>query len=170
MIIVSSRQDFTDSDKLLSDGHLIREIDLSNDNSKRTISVDDLVSEISKKHICILVHGYNNEFFEVCDAYEIIESKINNNLKGIYDEVIGYTWPGGDHKLEWWDAKSRANAVARRFRQLLETLSEKATIDIISHSLGARVSLKALKESSKKNNQKLLLHGRSCGQRSIRVR
>ncbi|MGN4986498.1 alpha/beta hydrolase [Aeromonas hydrophila] len=150
MIIVSSRQDFTNSDNLLSEGHIIREVDLSNDNAKRTLSMGDLVAEINGKRICILVHGYNNEFFEVCDAYQIMESKIHADLPGIYDEVIGYTWPGGDHKLEWWDAKSRANAVARRFRQLLESLSEKSNLDIISHSLGARVSLKALKEASKK--------------------
>lgn len=150
MIFVSSRQDFTNSDNLLPEGHIIREVDLSNDNTKKNLSMSDLVTEVSGKRICILVHGYNNEFFEVCDAYQIMEEKIHTDLPSIYEEVIGYTWPGGDHKLEWWDAKSRANAVARRFRQLLELLSEKSEIDIISHSLGARVSLKALKEASKK--------------------
>lgn len=150
MIIISSRQDFTNSDNLLSEGHIVREVNLTNDSTTKTYSIDQLVAKVSGKRICILVHGYNNEFFEVCDAYQIMESKILNDLPGVYDEVIGYTWPGGDHKLEWWGAKSRANAVARRFRQLLESLSEKSAIDLISHSLGARVSLKALKEASKK--------------------
>ncbi|WP_018609501.1 DUF726 domain-containing protein [Uliginosibacterium gangwonense] len=148
MIIVSSRRDFTNSDNLCQEEHIIREVDLKDDKTLNTYSTKELANAITGKNICILVHGYNNEFFEVCDAYQIMETEIHTNLPNTYDEVIGYTWPGGDHKLEWWDAKSRANAVARRFRQLLETLQNNSTIDIISHSLGARVSLKALKEAS----------------------
>lgn len=148
MIIISSRQDFTDSDNLLTAGHIIRQVDLATDTATRTLSDADLINEIRGKRVCILVHGYNNEFFEVCDAYQIMESKIHSDLPAAFDLVLGYTWPGGDHKLEWWDAKSRANAVARRFRQLLESLCAVSVIDLISHSLGARVCLKALKEAS----------------------
>lgn len=149
MIIISSRLDFTDSDNLLPSGHLIHQIDLTTDNSTKTYTPAELITEISGKRICILVHGYNNEFFEVCDAYQILDAKIQSQLAGIYDIVIGYTWPGGDHGLEWLSAKSRANAVARRFRHLLESLSESSSIDLISHSLGARICLKAFKEASK---------------------
>jgi len=148
VIIISSRQDFTDSENLLPDGHIIKDVELSTDNAIKTLTNADLVTAVEGKRICILVHGYNNEFFEVCDAYQIMESKIRSDLPTAFDLVIGYTWPGGDHKLEWWDAKSRANAVARRFRQLLESISNISTIDLISHSLGARVCLKALKEAS----------------------
>jgi predicted alpha/beta hydrolase family esterase len=50
--------------------------------------------------------------------------------------------------LEWWQGKSLANAVARLFRSLIEEMSNSASaVDLMSHSLGARVSLKALKES-----------------------
>ena len=148
MIIISSRDNFINSDRLLPEGHIIREVNLSDDSTIRTIELKDLLKELSGKRICLLVHGYNNEHEEVREAYEIIEKNINRILPEGYDEVIGYSWPGGDQKLEWWDAKSRANAVARRFRILLEQLSQKTIIDLISHSLGARVSLKAMKEAS----------------------
>jgi esterase/lipase superfamily enzyme len=148
MIFISSRDDFTNPDRLRPEGHLIKEINLSDDSTIRSVELNNLAEELSGKKICMLVHGYNNEHEEVREAYEIIEKNINSHLPGAYDAVIGYSWPGGNRALEWWDAKSRANAVARRFRMLLEQLSQQTTIDLISHSLGARVSLKALKEAS----------------------
>jgi esterase/lipase superfamily enzyme len=148
MIIISSRDDFINPDRLLPEGHLIKEIDMRDDSIVRSIELDELATELSGRKICMLVHGYNNEHEEVRDAYEIIEENISQALPGNYDAVIGYSWPGGDRKLEWRDAKARANAVGRRFRMLLERLSQNTTIDLISHSLGARVSLKAMKEAS----------------------
>lgn len=149
MIFISSRRNFTDPDYIYDNGHLIKEIDLETDNSIRDINTDELLNTLKNKSICILVHGYNNEYYEVCDAYEIIENQINNILPDQYQYIIGYCWPGGNNTLEWYDAKSRSNSVARKFRQILETLrSHVSSVDIISHSLGARVTLKALKESS----------------------
>jgi pimeloyl-ACP methyl ester carboxylesterase len=148
MIIISSRDDFINPDRLLPEGHLIKEIDMRDNSIVRSIELDDLAMELIGKKICLLVHGYNNEHEEVRDAYEIIEENIRLTLPGQYDEVIGYSWPGGDRKFEWRDAKARANAVGRRFRILLERLSQNTEIDLVSHSLGARVALKALKEAS----------------------
>lgn len=148
MIIISSRLDFTNPDALLSEGHIIKEIDISNDSTIREIYLSDLLTELQGKTICMLVHGYNNEHDEVRDAYQILEKNITSNNNFNYDLILGYSWPGGNRSLEWWDAKSRANAVARKFRLLLESISSNTKIDIISHSLGARVCLKALKEAS----------------------
>jgi pimeloyl-ACP methyl ester carboxylesterase len=148
MIFISSRDNFINPDRLLPEGHLIKEVDMNDDSIMRSIELDDLAIELTGKKICMLVHGYNNEHEEVRDAYEIVEENIRQILPGQYDEVIGYSWPGGDRKFEWRDAQARANAVGRRFRMLLERLSQNTTIDLISHSLGARVSLKALKEAS----------------------
>jgi esterase/lipase superfamily enzyme len=147
MIIISSRVDFTNPDLLLPEGHIIKEIDLSNDALIREINLETLLLELRGKTICLLVHGYNNEHDEVRDAYQILERNIKAKISS-YDLVVGYSWPGGNRSLEWWDAKSRANAVARRFRLLLESLSPQSQIDVISHSLGARVSLKALKDAT----------------------
>lgn len=148
MIIISSRKNFNDSDHLSTSGHLMKEIDLANDNVLRDLTMQDLVTELQGKTVLVLVHGYNNEQFEVYDAYKVIEDKINALAPGLYDYIIGYSWPGGDQGLEWWQGKSRANAVARLFRSLIEGISINANaVDLMSHSLGARVSLKALKES-----------------------
>lgn len=148
MIIISSRKDFDDPDNLSRDGHRIKEIDLANDTVVRDLTMQGLVTELQGQTVLVLVHGYNNEQFEVYDAYKVIEDKVNALTPGVYDAVIGYSWPGGDRGLEWWQGKSRANAVARMFRSLIEEMSNSVNaVDLMSHSLGARVSFKALKES-----------------------
>lgn len=150
MFIISSRKNFHDSDQLSNEGHQIREIDLSKDKTIKDLSPSALKNEIKGKNVLILVHGYNNEQFEVFDAYEIIENKINTLIPGVYDYVIGYSWPGGNEMIEWWQVKSRSNSVARLFRFLIEDLAESTSnLDLMSHSLGARVALKALKECEK---------------------
>lgn len=153
MIIISSRRDFNDPDHFCNEGHLIREIDLNTEKIlKNNLKFSQLKEIIKNKKTLILVHGYNNEQFEVYDAYQIIENNIKQFIPDIYDYIIGYSWPGGDHEWEWISGKKRANGTARKFRFLIEELSNQVnSLDIMSHSLGARVVLKALKESQKEN-------------------
>lgn len=150
MLIISSRKNFTNPDVLSKKGHQFREIDLASDSTLRKFSsLDDFISEITGKRALILVHGYNNEQDEVYDAYAVIEKMIGQHMADEFDLVIGYSWPGGDRGLEWWASKRRANAVARRFRFLIEALSPALqSLDVMSHSLGARVVLKAMKQAS----------------------
>ncbi|GAA6151615.1 alpha/beta hydrolase [Pseudoteredinibacter isoporae] len=148
MIIISSRKSFNNPDELSDVGHAYREIDFSNDSVVREMESHQLLTELTGKKVLMLVHGYNNEQDEVYDAYSVIEEKIDQHIAGEFDAVIGYSWPGGDKGLEWWTSKRRANAVARRFRFLIEELSKQTrSLDVMSHSLGARVVLKALKQS-----------------------
>ncbi len=151
MIIISSRENFDDPDNVSRVGHQIKEIDLTgNEQTAKDMSFGDLKEVVNRKRILVLVHGYNNEQFEVYDAYQIIESKIDELTPKPFDHVIGYSWPGGDRSLEWWQGKSRANSIARMFRLLLEYIAsscDSTDINIMSHSLGARVVLKALKET-----------------------
>ncbi len=149
MIIISSRKSFNNPDVLSDSGHEYREIDLSDDSLIRKIESEaQLLSELEEKRVLMLVHGYNNEQDEVYDAYSVIEKKVTHHLGEEFDLIIGYSWPGGDKGLEWWASKKRANAVARRFRFLVEKISAKtSSLDVMSHSLGARVVLKALKQS-----------------------
>ena len=151
MYIVSARADFSDPDVLSATGHGFREIDLASDAVVRTFGDAAAFGRaIAGQSVLLLVHGYNNEQDDVHDAYAVIEEHIDRHVAGAYDRVIGYAWPGGDMGLDWWASKKRANAVARRFRFLLEGLAgHAASIDIMSHSLGARVVLKALKRTER---------------------
>ncbi|SEM72322.1 hypothetical protein SAMN05216325_101254 [Nitrosomonas marina] len=49
------------------------------------ILLPDLLKELKSKNVLMLIHGYNNEQFEVYDAYQIIENRINKIIPGIYD-------------------------------------------------------------------------------------
>lgn len=148
MIIISSRKSFNDPDTLKAHGHKYKEIDFSTDLAIRELQEEELLNQISGKRVLLLIHGYNNEQDEVYDAYTVINDKISEHTHNKYDCVIGYTWPGGDKGIEWYASKSRANSVARRFRFLISALSQQADIlDIMSHSLGARVVFKALKQA-----------------------
>ncbi|MGR0480499.1 MAG: DUF726 domain-containing protein [Candidatus Electronema sp. V4] len=149
MIIVSSRQDFDDADRISKNGYAVKEINLANDTVSGTLSMQDLWAALHGKTALLLVHGYNNEQPQVHDAYSSILKRVNTLTPHLYDVVIGYSWPGGDQFLDWWRAKSRANHVALLFHSLLEEAGRHtAALDVMSHSLGARVCLGALKKSA----------------------
>ncbi len=148
MLIISSRKKFNDPDTLKAHGHKFKEIDFLTDQPIRELQEDEFLNEISGKKVLLLVHGYNNEQDEVYDAYTVINDKVLEHTKDKYDLVLGYTWPGGDKGIEWYSSKSRANSVARRFRFLITAISQSVDcMDVMSHSLGARVALKAMKQA-----------------------
>ena len=162
MIIVSSREGGTNPSKK-SDGLLLRREKVSDrreysDNQEDFIPITEDQSALDQclqgngenagggsKEVLILIHGYNNKQNDIYRAYIQIEEKIKHK----YSCVIGYVWPGGDHALHWWDAKGKAGRVAGQFSELLDLLKAKGcTVDVMTHSLGAKVCLQALKSKS----------------------
>lgn len=145
MILISARENFW-SDTKLAVVDKIKNVDLNGDKKSKDINEEKFLSEISGKRVLVLVHGYNNEPEDVHNAYAIIESKIAKLTANQIDQVIGYIWPGGDDPLDYFAAKRRANALARRFGIWLQKMEgNNATIDLMGHSMGVRVILKALK-------------------------
>lgn len=145
LYIISSRSDFFDSDHLLQSGHSYGKMSLTDSKYRLLDGFEELKKVIANSRVLLLVHGYNNEHDEVLDAYQIVKRHVTAQLADQYDHVLGYSWPGGDYRSEWFAAKSRANAVSVRFRTLTESIAQTAvSLDIMSHSLGARVVLKAL--------------------------
>ena len=109
------------------------------------ISLADVRDFVSGKSVLLLVHGYNNEFADIVRAYDIIQSKVSTYLDDWYDAVIGFSWPGGDSPVDWYGPKRRAGVVGPRLAQFLRQISpHTGSIDLMSHSLGARVVLGAL--------------------------
>ncbi|MEM9770751.1 MAG: alpha/beta hydrolase, partial [Cyanobacteria bacterium P01_D01_bin.73] len=150
MLIISARRNFSNSDYFSDNTFSVREIDLQSDTVINGNITNDQFSEMVKgKKVLLLVHGYNTEEDEVYDAYAVIERRIEHHFNDVYDLVLGFSWPGGDQAWEWKQAKSRANGAGRRLRFLLESMHCEV-IDIMSHSLGGRVVLKALKYSGRK--------------------
>ena len=150
MLIASARKGFDDSDRLLQKSkHQYKDINLRNGRVTKDFADEaDFLHGLTGKRVLLLVHGYNSKQENIYGAYRLIAQQIEQMVPGQYDAVIGYIWPGGDHFLEWWMAKRRANSVARRFAALLNSISNKtAALDLMSHSLGARVALSAIDKS-----------------------
>ncbi len=131
----------------------IKDVDLVGEQRSTDVDEKDFLSDLPEKKILILVHGYNNEPEDVHNAYAILEERIKTLISGNirYDQVIGYIWPGGDDVLDYYAAKTRANALARRFGIWLQKMSDnQAIVDVMGHSMGVRVILKGLKTRSSK--------------------
>lgn len=149
MLIISARRNFSHSDHFANRAYSIGDVDLQSDTViEQDIPIDQFIERVRNKRILLLVHGYNTEQDDVYDAYAVIERKCQKHLRNTYDLVLGFSWPGGDQPWEWKQAKSRANGAGRRLRFLLESMPCQA-IDVMSHSLGGRVVLKALKYSGR---------------------
>lgn len=149
MLMISARKDFWSSTEL-SDADEIRQVNLKDDSLGDPISKDQLPGLVDDKKVLVLIHGYNNEEDDVCRAYDIIEGNVTSLLRNddgspIYDLIIGYTWPGGDDGLDYFAAKKRASAVSPRVNRWIDALRRAgASIDVMGHSMGCRVSLLAL--------------------------
>ena len=157
MIIASCRKDF-DSDKFLSAD--LRYRDYSSSGGPRDLALPDLQAKARDRHVCILVHGYSNPLPGVIDAYATLQTSMKTfGIIGPanYGLVVGFTWPG------WWGphfpiARRSANYSGRYLLQLISALrSDAHTLDIQTHSLGARVALGALRNPKKAFVDNLLL-------------
>ena len=144
MIIISVRRNFWDSSRISSQDE-IRDVALLQNNAEQVLEENELLNLIQGKKLLLLVHGYNNEKFDVLRAYEIIEAKIKMIVPNHYDLVIGYSWPGGDDPLDYFAAKRRASAIAPRFGGWLPKIKAVVSrLDVMTHSMGTRVLLSAL--------------------------
>ena len=101
------------------------------------------------KKVLFLVHGFNNSAEDARTTYEAIYSEISPLLDAsanpLYDVVIGYFWPGGDERLEYFLAQKNADLLASRVGLHLRSLALfSSQLDVLAHSLGNRVVLDAL--------------------------
>lgn len=161
MLFVSAREKLDEADDVSTSGLKFLDVEFpkNSDYKRRRYRKDKLnIKDINKsdfyplfglddvppKKILILIHGYNNKHESVFRAYHTIERRIKKaEIK--YDAIVGFIWAGCDMFLEWWEAEGTANKTAPLFLQLLLTLKRHGcSIDLMTHSLGARVSLKAL--------------------------
>lgn len=145
MLFVSTRKDLGNEDRMGPTTYWDIEVQDHLESNRTKLDADTFLERIRGKSILILIHGYNNEFEDIVRAYDMIQSKVRENLGEWYDEVVGFTWPGGDSPLDWYEPKRRAGVVAPRLAQLISLASSEIEhIDLMSHSLGARVALGAL--------------------------
>ncbi len=155
MILVSCRKDFA-SDHFFSDSNVIRDYpNPANLDIYTEISEQELQSRASGRHVLILVHGYRNPLKNAATAYKELAKSLTDAgllaenataLNTKYGLVVGFVWPGFRTKvLGFLAARPSANRSGGYLRNLLHTVRSTArTVDVQTHSLGARVALQAL--------------------------
>ena len=148
MLMVSDRAAFWDP-MALSDQTQINYVDEKG-------AIDDKSQEFSqlkKKNILLLIHGFNNTEADVLPCYFSIQSEVektfNNGEKKIYDEVVGYLWPGCESRSAYYEAKEHAEAVSNRIAKLISKIGDTSyRVDVMAHSMGNLVFLEGLKKTS----------------------
>ena len=144
MIFFSARENFWETDDFCMDkDDAIAEVDLESGETNK-VSKNKILAQLKDKKVLILVHGYNCERHEVIAAYLSI-SKYHHYIWQQYDKIIGYAWPGGDREWEYFSAKRRSKKSGKRFKSLLqELLTTSSEVGVMGHSMGCRVTLKAV--------------------------
>lgn len=144
MLYISSRQALSNENRLsVTDSYWDISIVRGSIKSQQ-VTEDKLLARIRGLNVLVVVHGYNNEFEDIPRAFSMIENRRRRYLSDFYDLLLGYTWPGGDDSLDYFAAKRRSGIVAPRFAgNLLRLHGAAASIDVMSHSMGARVVLSA---------------------------
>lgn len=147
MLLISCRKNFTGTTDL-SDFDAFREILNPQLKPFTTLTEQQFLARTANKKCLVLVHGYRNEASAAVKAYrKLVDSAKAAGI--LFDEVVGYLWPGGWSVLSFHAAVIRANWSGKRFeKNLLSLGAAGATVDIQTHSLGARVAMEALDRGS----------------------
>lgn len=147
MILVSCRRHF-DSNELFEDLQVRRYPNLGRLETFEALTEADLALHVQDRHVLMLVHGYHNPLTAVARAYKTLETELRRRglvAPGGYDEVLGFLWPGFQTVLGFFPAVPWANRAASYFRALIALLNSSAhTVDVQTHSLGARTALQAM--------------------------
>jgi esterase/lipase superfamily enzyme len=174
MLLISSRRSSWEPNSF-SNNEVVKNIDLTNPNDPGSdVSDAELQAAVAGKKLHLLIHGYNNDEAAIRDSYGIIDSMMSTQgLVGPtapYDMVLGYVWPGGDLGLAYFFAKRRADKAGPRVQTLLLSVASiAASLDINTHSLGARVALQALRGVPGKPIRNLFMLAAAVDDESIEI-
>jgi esterase/lipase superfamily enzyme len=161
MYMVSCRKGF-DSNLLFGAENQYRNYTNPQDPDVFTeITKTKILDAATDKHVLVLVHGFNNPMPNVLKSYwEVAKGLDDQGLTGVgkYGLIIGFTWPGNKYGIGYFGAVPKANKSGASLRELITDLRGVShSVDIQTHSLGARVALKALADPKKAFVDNLLM-------------
>jgi esterase/lipase superfamily enzyme len=147
MILASCRNHF-DSNQLFDDLQFRRYANLADTTTFVEVSEGDLAEEVRDRHIVVFVHGFRSPIKNVAPAYGKLQTEMERRgliAPGNYDLAVGFLWPGFATRLGFFAAVPWANRSASFFREFVKILNGSAhTVDVQTHSLGARVALQSM--------------------------
>jgi esterase/lipase superfamily enzyme len=123
-----------------------------------------IARQLAGQRVLVLVHGYNHTMEDAARLFQTVQQTAHQRFPDAYDAVIGYTWPAGASRLDYFAAKSRTEEAGHRLRRWLEGLwSAGCTVDIACHSLGARVTTAAVQDAASFQARNMFLLAAAAG-------
>jgi esterase/lipase superfamily enzyme len=162
--VVSSRRKYYNAGEV-SRADRVRLVNLADPRraNNKAVSMKSFIGSIGGRRVVLVIHGYNNTFEEICDAYLRISYQLDT-CGFDYDSMVGYVWPGGTKKLSYWPARKRARQVSKRLGRLIKKMSASAVqVDIVAHSLGCFLLLKALQGMGNSSVRNIYLMAAAVG-------
>src|SRR5581483_2539718 len=99
----------------------------------------------------ILIHGYNRTEEQVAQEFTAFSN-------ALAQDCIAYSWPGGCHPLDFPAAAVRAELSCLRLRDVFSMRRLRGCVDsVVTHSLGARVGITALKAGAVRLKRLILM-------------
>lgn len=130
-------------------------------------------STADQKHVCLFVHGYNNNFAESAQRYGTIASTLFDGQSGL-GELISFDWPSKGSLLGYLPDRATARRVADDLTNVLEGLYDwmagkqvaaamkpedacRARTSVIAHSMGNYAMQYAMEALWTRKNRPLLV-------------
>ncbi|HEU0120813.1 MAG TPA: alpha/beta hydrolase [Bryobacteraceae bacterium] len=154
MYVVSCRKDFESNIIVSGENQYRNYFNPGSHKEHRAVVLDTILKAAANKHVCILVHGFNNPLENVMKSYwELVKGLDRPGMRPPegYGLIVGFTWPGSRFGLGYFGARPKAERSGARLRELINGLRGVAlSVDVQTHSLGARVALHALADPKNK--------------------
>ena len=136
-------------------------------------SIKEMERHEDQKHVCIFIHGYNNDWKDAVRRYESLNAKLFEGEKSL-GLCILFNWPSNGRVTSYypdrWDARRCAQDLSEILNVLYDRLQEKqikamenpeeackAKTSVIAHSMGNYVLQNAMQYTWTRKNQPLLV-------------
>lgn len=131
---------------------LTRYIELGSDNTGRSLERDDWLplvqQEMQVAEVTIYIHGFNTTQPTMLERRTKVEAGLRAN--GYRGAVIAYDWPSDgmvfSYDADKTDAKKTARCLVSDAILPLLALTPKPRINLVAHSMGAYLTLRALSD------------------------
>jgi esterase/lipase superfamily enzyme len=146
MFVINCRKDLQSDRYFDTNGKVLLADDSNEITPESSIyNTDSFLNEISGSTVLLLIHGFNNKLQDALMNYRQTARQVNNHLRDQYDYIIGFTWPAGMNRFDYFKARKNASAAGKHLRIWVELIqSYDCTIDGMGHSMAARVGVRAL--------------------------
>ncbi len=175
-LLISLRKDFEKASKFSPEPQL-KWVELNTDTASGLLSSLNeagLATAVRGKRVLLLIHGMRTPFYRAKKYYREAVHWAGETDSPPYDMAIGLLWPGyepGGSRLQvgiaFLKANPRARKSGKKLAPLLELLAEEAqSLDVMTHSMGSKVALFALKKQDGKVDN-LFLMAPSIGAKTL---